>query len=651
MSIMNYQNNSQIPVQAPPLIPVNSGGVLGANFPNNLGINSFGYNRANLYTNKGYNEINPYYFNGTNPHYFNTCFNGNIGANSYFNNEQKYQNNPRRFNHQNQRRRQQQQQQQTNHSRRNQSRRPRQLTINDFLPSRIREELEFDNEVTTPTNVTVPVNALPQRQHNRNNNNNNNNSSRTNETQPFVAQQQPLESNLQKAATTTSSFRCRQRRNKQQEYQQQNRNKQNNNRFAILATETDGERQQQLLQDSNDEPIFLKGVEDKKKKKKKKKKKNNQTKTRLYLNSNQIFNWFKDDVSIQRIIQSRGNQDYILASISTYDEWVRTDYEIQVWQRYLNLGIQNKHWAKEVVRRTKKRDDNINIRFIKKKINQLTSQIAQCSATISDLQIKLGNYWTFVPKQLPRSTIAAAATTTDDNTIDPKNSEQIRTQIDNLEKCILKYIKEHTQHVRKAIDNRILMAKVEAEEYKALEEFQQIASPSQWNIHLLLKPKLKTWSTKNKNYQTAMKRIEYNLPPRFIANLEFSYKIDESVLDRQEAQILYNKMQQLTNKYRTEAMTLYTESLAREQEILSHEVKAIIEGFPSTSDNQNDDPALAAFNTYHELKMKRLLLEVEQSLHFLDEQRVVGKSIQQQEEIIAPTHVRSLGPDFIIQIS
>ena len=54
------------------------------------------------------------------------------------------------------------------------------------------------------------------------------------------------------------------------------------------------------------------------------------------------------------VVSGRGNQAYTLATTSTYDEWVRNYYELQVWQTYLKLGTEQQHWAKEVVQRTKK---------------------------------------------------------------------------------------------------------------------------------------------------------------------------------------------------------------------------------------------------------------------------------------------------------
>ena len=40
-------------------------------------------------------------------------------------------------------------------------------------------------------------------------------------------------------------------------------------------------------------------------------------------------------------------------------------------------------------------------------------------------------------------------------------------------------------------------------EYKAYEDFQQIVTPSQINIHSLLKSQMKLWHTKNINYLIA----------------------------------------------------------------------------------------------------------------------------------------------------
>ncbi|CAF4296920.1 unnamed protein product, partial [Rotaria sordida] len=163
------------------------------------------------------------------------------------------------------------------------------------------------------------------------------------------------------------------------------------------------------------------------------------------------------------------------------------------------------------------------------------------------------------------------------------------------------------------------------------------------NIHLALKPRIKLWSTKNKNYLAALKRVEYDTPPKFIEKVDLSFKIDESIINQDEAQATYNQMRQITKEFRTQAMTLYVQSLGRENELLSNEIKRIIEGFPQENDEGFDaEPGHAAFKHYHNLREKRLNLEAEQSIHFLSEERVEGATNDPEEH-----ELLKLGPRFI----
>ncbi|CAF4309677.1 unnamed protein product, partial [Rotaria sordida] len=94
------------------------------------------------------------------------------------------------------------------------------------------------------------------------------------------------------------------------------------------------------------------------------------------------------------------------------------------------------------------------------------------------------------------------------------------------------------------------------------------------------KPKMKLWLTKNKNYQILSKCVELDMPPKIIDKVDFSFKIDESIISQDEAQAIYNKIRQITKDFRTQAMTSYVQSAARENEILSNEIKGIVERFP-----------------------------------------------------------------------
>ncbi|CAF4340872.1 unnamed protein product, partial [Rotaria magnacalcarata] len=321
------------------------------------------------------------------------------------------------------------------------------------------------------------------------------------------------------------------------------------------------------------------------------------------------------------------------------------------------MATEHKHWAKEVVQRTKRRDDTTNSRFIQKKMNQLMASIAQASANISDLQIQLATYWEYnatemaAQKQaqitaelttnliieitgLTTTTTQVRSPTLIPNTMTASTITKVqnRDPVERLEKHILEYIHQSTLYVKKMAENRFQFAKAQMDEFKALEDFEQIATPSQWNIHLMLKPKVKLCSTKNKNYLIATKRIEYGLPPKFINKMDFVFKIDESIVNKDEMQIMYNQMRQTIKDFHTQAMTLYVQSLAREHELLTNEIKRIIEGFPNENDDGFDAEAgYAAFRQYHQLREKRFNLEVNQSIYFLVEQRKVspGRPVEQ----------------------
>ncbi|CAF1502723.1 unnamed protein product, partial [Rotaria sp. Silwood1] len=489
---------------------------------------------------------------------------------------------------------------------------PRQIRLNDFMPTELREPLpQLPPDFNITTNTNAPPDALPQRERFVQNDT----------TQPFTVtgnnqnkQLRQQQQQNQRQRKTTSSFRRRQRRN---------------NRFAVLADENDilSDVKAEVKDDSM--PLNTN---------KKLRNVKNAKKTRRYLEPTRILKWLEDHSrSSKNAISSRGNQAYVLASASSYDDWVRNNYELQIWQAYLKMGTEQKHWAKEVIRRTKRRDDIINTRFVQKKINRLTTDIARACATISELQIELSTYWmqttsetgnqrlaqttaNIVAKKLSVEkarqavTTATVGTDTEDElitgtteTVQPAATTTMTTKnyarepVERIEKYILEYIYFCTQHMKKLAQSRIQLAKVQMDEFKALEDFEQIASPAQWNIHLILKPKIKNWSTKNKNYQMLSKRVELDLLPKIIEKVNFSFKIDESIISQDEAQATYNQMRQITKDFRIQAMTLYVQSTARENEILSNEIKGIVDRFPNDNDDGFDaEPGYAAFKQYHD---------------------------------------------------
>ncbi|CAF1461108.1 unnamed protein product [Rotaria sordida] len=504
---------------------------------------------------------------------------------------------------------------------------PHPITMGDFLP----QQLQNGQNIPSHTTNDISANVLPQRPQFANNNT----------TQPFVVQQDNQNNQIQpqgqqQRTNTTSSHRRRERRRQQQQYRKNKiiNNNNNNNRFAILAEE-------QQFTDDEEENINYDNQINKTNKKNKK----NKTKIRSYLNHNRILNYFKNNENIPKkfsdLLQDNracdGVENFLINSAPVYGEQIRAEYELQVWRNYLKLGKEYKHWAKEVVQRTKKRDDNINIRFVDKKSNQLSSTIHQTRATISRLEIEFGDYWTQIAqrKNYVKNVNTTVQTSTDFNTTTSTSTRipRLAFDIDQFGKLISNYIEDCLKHVKKMCDRRILLAKAQMEEYKALEEFEKISTAPHKIIHLVLKPKMKIWSIKNKNFHMTQKRLQSNLLPKFITKNDLSFKIDESILKQDDIQIIYNDMQQIKNEFYRKSMELYSSVAASEFDIIKNEIEKIIEeNRPDTlfitrnDDNVNlndaqqqsqdynkEEKSYAAFEHYHQLRIKRLNLEAEQS--------------------------------------
>ncbi|CAF3604374.1 unnamed protein product [Rotaria socialis] len=148
------------------------------------------------------------------------------------------QNRSRNGSNQQQRQRSQSRQRPQQQQRRN---RPRQLRLNDFMPTEFRDPSptttsnlpsEFNLGATTTTEAaaitTAPPDALPQRERFAATTTT---TFDTNNTQPFIVNQQQQ--------STTSSYRRQTRRGKQQRYR--STSNENNNRFALLNDDNDND--------------------------------------------------------------------------------------------------------------------------------------------------------------------------------------------------------------------------------------------------------------------------------------------------------------------------------------------------------------------------------------------------------------------------
>ncbi|CAF1427510.1 unnamed protein product [Rotaria sordida] len=326
-----------------------------------------------------------------------------------------------------------------------------------------------------------------------------------------------------------------------------------NNRYAVFANEQEAsDTEEEDINNNNqinEQPLLFKNN---------KKKNNNKTKGHSYLSHNRVLTYFKNNDNVPKDFLE------LLQDNRTCD------------------GKDYNHWAKEIIQRTKKCDDNENIRFVEKKINHLSFQILQARAAISKLQIQFSDYWTQISlrKKTTKHPNTRAQTTNETTTSSSTSTTtmpHMAFEIDQFEKLVADYIKDCIQHLKKICETRILLAKAQMERYKALEDFEQVSTTSQMNIHVILKPKMKICSIKNENFHIAQKSVQYNLPPKFITKTELSFKIDESMLKPTDIQTIYNDMRQITNELCRKSMELNCGVAAREFYTIKNEIDEIIE--------------------------------------------------------------------------
>ncbi|CAF1097599.1 unnamed protein product [Adineta ricciae] len=527
-----------------------------------------------------------------------------------------------------------QQPQQTN--RRNYPRLPQ---LGDFMSAELLDTPPVESGTNNLPNEfnLIPNNVLPQQPNSAtqtirpiattdNTNNNNNNNNKYPNTQPFYIdqprRQQQQQQQQQKQKTTTSTQRRRVRRIRQKQYNR-------NNNYDNNEEHIDYDKEEEEQEDDNNLVLNKKQIN---------KKKNKQ---RFYLQSNRVFQYIKEHDP--DALTGRSTQAYILATINSYDEWVRLNYELQIFEEYLRIGLNHQQWANEIAKRNK-RNNILCERFARKKINQLKVKIDQTRAVISDYQIQLHTFWSQNP---PKST--ATSTTYD--------RKRVKEAVNRTEDILLKYILHCTQHVKKASLNRIKLAQIEMDEYKALKDFEKLATPAQWRLHLFIQPKMTLWSTKNQNLRIATKRVEYDLPPKFIGQTQLSFNFnDDQILPNEEAQQIYDQMRQITQEYHRQSMTLYVQTHTRKLELLTNEIKQMIQCFPEDNDDGFDAQAgFTAFKYYNDLREKRYNLLADQACHFLEILKVEGDN-NQEMEVIAQTigrslpdeyHLLQLGPRFI----
>lgn len=315
---------------------------------------------------------------------------------------------------------------------------------------------------------------------------------------------------------------------------------------------------------------------------------------------------------------------FALQTVEVFDDWVLNNFEVQVWQKYYELGSNASHWAKEIVNSTHSRETAKNTAFCEKKIAYYTSLC--CDAN---------NILTRYTKDL-ESELSTIIT-------NPKNVAK-RTH-----DLLLDYIKEATQGFSKTCVNRIRRASLEKEEWDALQAFESSASEQQ-KIYAktFCKPTLKSYQKKRKHLELAAAHVEHDIVPKILPRFDFTLPVDESSLSSDQAQANREQMHKLSRDFRLRAAELHLKIAREEFDFQQEKLDKLLHDLPhdSTDEDRQDDGeprneeddvltqrsqgkanAVSSrgsqlYAHYIEQANKRVSLEIEREVHFLVESGV-----------------------------
>ncbi|CAF1362111.1 unnamed protein product [Didymodactylos carnosus] len=152
-------------------------------------------------------------------------------------------------------------------------------------------------------------------------------------------------------------------------------------------------------------------------------------------------------------------------SAPVYDAWIRDNYEYQVVEKLLEIGMEDKHWAHEIVEKTKTRDDTVNNQYCIDKISQLQRAISNHGNAVTKLQSEL---IAFVPYYHD-----APGTNNNNGTVAAhdlvaQTARKPKLHIRAADNITQKYLKIHTKKFAEICANRVNTAFAELKEFKPI---------------------------------------------------------------------------------------------------------------------------------------------------------------------------------------
>ncbi|CAF0971996.1 unnamed protein product [Didymodactylos carnosus] len=312
---------------------------------------------------------------------------------------------------------------------------------------------------------------------------------------------------------------------------------------------------------------------------------------------------------------------FVTVSAPIYDAWIRDNYEYQVVEKLLEIGTKDKHWAHEIVKKSKSRDDNVNRQYCIDRISELQRAISNHGNAVTKLQSELiafAPYYNDVPGNINNN-----GTTVTHEEVAAQNARKPRMHIRLADNTIQEYLKIHTKKCAEICANRVHTAYAELKEFENLKTFEEKATPLQRAHVKILKGKLDIQYGKQKNVNFLKNQIQMGIIPKTIPKIQFSPHLDDRVLKQDKLKELKRIIDTVIDKF--QVTTAETLVLIAEVELASidQEIQELDNSLPPNFEpGDNEEPkASDLYKLYFEARQVRMKNLIDRSVLFLEEQR------------------------------
>ncbi|CAF1345700.1 unnamed protein product [Didymodactylos carnosus] len=196
---------------------------------------------------------------------------------------------------------------------------------------------------------------------------------------------------------------------------------------------------------------------------------------------------------------------FVTISAPIYDAWIRDNYEYQVIEKLLEIGMEDKHWAHEIVKKTITRDDTVNDQYCIDKISQRQRAISNHGNAVTKLQCELK---AFVPYYHDASDINNNNGTVTAHDLAAQNARKPKLHIRAADTITQEYLMIHIKKFAEICANRVNTAYAELKEFVSLKTFEEKATPVQRAHVKILQEKLEILHGKQKTAKFLKEEIQ-----------------------------------------------------------------------------------------------------------------------------------------------